>query len=82
MSSSDRATTVKLSKTLYHYCNDTNKIQLIRVANSDYPNLEKIVFPQQRILFEATPEAQLKIYNSQSGKPKLEKTVFCRNLKV
>ena len=45
-------------------------------------NLEKIVFPQQRILFEAMSEAQLEIYNSLSEDLRIAKIIPCRNLEV
>ena len=82
MPTSDRSTTVKLSKTLCYYFNPTAQIQLIRVTNGHHFNLEKIVFPQQRILFEAMPEAQLEIYNSQSRKPKIAKIIPCQILRA
>ena len=45
-------------------------------------SLEKIVFPQQRILFEAMPEAQLEIYNSCSEKLEITQVISCENLKI
>ena len=44
--------------------------------------LEKIVFPQQRILFEAMSEAQLEIYNSRSPKLRIAKIIPCRDLEI
>ncbi|WP_041620448.1 DUF1830 domain-containing protein [Stanieria cyanosphaera] len=83
---------------LCYYINPTNKIQLIRVIKDRHLNqrsdaaaqmnsvvisdFEKIIFPQQRILFEAMPEAQLEIYYSQGKNPKIAQTIPCQNLKV
>ncbi len=79
---SDRIATARLSTMLCYYINSTNKIQLIRVIKDRCLSLEKIVFPQQRILFEAMPEGQLEIYYSQGKNPKIAQTIPCQNLKV
>ena len=60
MSQSDRVITAKLANMLYYYVNNTKRNQLIRVTNERKITLEKIVFPQQRILFEAMPEVSYK----------------------
>ncbi len=48
--------------TLCCYINRTNKIQIGRIANIDQWYFEKVIFPQQRLLFDAPPEAELEIY--------------------
>ena len=67
---------------LCYYANTTDRIQLIRVVKDRCLNLEKIVFPQQRILFEAMSESQLEIYNSQSPKLRIAKIIPCRDLEI
>ena len=44
------------------YINRTNKIQIGRIANIDQWYFEKVIFPQQRLLFDAPPEAELEIH--------------------
>ena len=74
--------TQQTSKTLCYYFNSTNKIQLIRLWDGRNYSLEKIVFPFQRILFEAKPEGILEVHTKQKGKQLLESTFACSNLKV
>jgi hypothetical protein len=57
-------------------------MQLIRVTDSRNLNLEKIVFPQQRILFETRYEGRLEIYTSQAGMARLAQIIPCQNLQV
>lgn len=64
------------------YTNNTQKIQLMRVTNNQNINLEKIVFPQERTLFEATTEGQLEIYTSQVEKRKSAQIIPCQKLQV
>lgn len=44
------------------YTNCTNKIQIIRIVNIEQWYFEKVIFPQQRLLFNAPAEAELEIY--------------------
>ena len=67
-------------KRLYCYFNSTDKIQLIRVKNSHRQKLEKVVFPQQRFLFEAIPNANLEVYIERERKEFLQATIFCNEL--
>ncbi len=75
-------TTKSISKMLCYYTNSTRKMQIIRVTNSGKSDLEKIVFPRQRILFEAIPEAQLEIYTSLAGEQKIAQIIPCQKLQV
>ena len=74
------ATTQPTAKTLCCYTNPTRKIQLIKVTNGKHQSLEKIIFPQQKILFEAIPEEQLAVYSEQQGEQMLVEIVSCQNL--
>ena len=83
MSSNWQTTTVRpISKILCYYTNTTCKMQLIRVNQSLNLNSEKIVFPQQRIFFEATPQGQLEIYTTSKTHPRLVQIIPCQNLEV
>lgn len=48
------------------YVNTTNKIQIIRTINTS-PRLEKVVFPGQRLIFEANSDASLEVYSSEDS---------------
>ncbi len=50
------------SFTLCCYINRTDKIQVGRITNIDQWYFEKVIFPQQRLLFDAPPEAELEIH--------------------
>ncbi|MDJ0531718.1 MAG: DUF1830 domain-containing protein [Xenococcaceae cyanobacterium MO_207.B15] len=76
------ATTEPISEMLCYYTNSTSKMQLIRVTKSQNLDLEKIVFPQQRLLFEAIPEGQLEIYSDRAGKQSLVEVISCQSLQV
>jgi hypothetical protein len=78
--------TQQTSRMLCYYFNSTSKIQLVRIWNSkkysgEY-SWEKIIFPQQRILFEAKPEEILEVHTKSEGKPLLESIFSCCNLKI
>ncbi|MEM9274510.1 MAG: DUF1830 domain-containing protein [Cyanobacteria bacterium P01_F01_bin.143] len=49
------------------YTNLTNKIQIIRIVNIEQWYFEKVIFPQQRLLFNAPAEAELEIYANDSS---------------
>lgn len=68
------------SKMLCNYTNSTHKMQLIRVLDNHNCHYEKVIFPQQRILFEAILEGRLEVYIEQEGKPMLQEIFSCHNL--
>jgi len=70
------------STILCYYFNPSNKIQLIRVWNLNSYSLEKILFPQQRILFEAMPGGMLEVHTKQQDRQILEEVFSCLNLQV
>jgi len=74
--------TQQILKTLCYYFNSTNKMQLIRLWDGEMYSLEKIIFPQQRILFEAKPEEILEVHTKQEGEQILESIFACNSLKV
>ena len=76
--------TESIEKILCYYTNSSHRIQRIRIHNgtSRDLNLEKIVFPQQRILFEALSQGQVEIYLSQADKPSCINIIPCLDLKV
>ncbi len=55
------------NRILCYYKNLTKQMQMIRITNIPNWNFEKVVFPQQRLMFEAYPEANLKVYREVMG---------------
>ncbi len=51
------------SLTLCYYINNTTETQIIRVISESVCHFERIVFPQERVLFEALAESFLDIYS-------------------
>lgn len=70
------------SKNLCYYGNFTSEIQIARVKNIPNLNFERVVFPGDRLLFEAVPEAQLEVYISKTGREILLKKISCDRLWV
>ncbi len=71
-----------ISKILCYYTNSSPKMQLIRVTQSLNLNSEKIVFPQERVLFEAIAQGQLEVYNTSVSDSKCVQKISCQNLEV
>lgn len=64
------------------YVNSTSQIQIGRIA--DVPNwyFERVVFPGQRLLFEAPAEAHLEIHTGAIASAILTDTLPCSKLRV
>jgi hypothetical protein len=68
---------------LCYYTNNTEFIQKVKINCADQFIFEKIVFPHQRILFEAPAYATLEIYaNNMTGKGILCEEIPCCNLQI
>lgn len=67
---------------LCYYANFSESIQIVRLANIRNFNFEKIVFPRERLLFEAAPDAELEIYTSTAGRESLLEKFSCDRLRV
>jgi hypothetical protein len=69
---------------LCYYVDTTRLIQVVQLANSPGKNFEKVMFPGQRLLFEAAAEAQLKIQTGLglAGSHVLKDEIFCYSLRV
>jgi Domain of unknown function (DUF1830) len=72
----------KLSYLLCCYVNSTSSIQIARISNIDNWYLERVVFPGQRLLFDAPVEAQLEIYSGAIANSILVERILCQNLQV
>jgi hypothetical protein len=66
---------------LCYYENATNQVQLARIANVPNWLYERMVFPGQRLLFEALPDAQLEVHVCTGNMTLLER-IPCPRLRV
>lgn len=64
------------------YVNATSKLQIVRISNSPHQYLERTVFPGQRLLFEALPQAQLEVHTNDIASAVLADTIPCHRLRV
>ena len=64
------------------YANVTNQIQIIRITNIANWYFERVVFPQQRLLFEALPNALLEIHTSETATAILMDKIKCEFLQI
>lgn len=64
------------------YVNNTSTMQIARIVNIASWYFERTVFPGERLLFEALPEAELEIWKStETGVVELDRTL-CDRLRV
>jgi hypothetical protein len=64
------------------YINDTHKIKITRITNISNWYVERVVFPGEKLLFEALPEAQLEIYVTNFSTVALVEITTCDRLAV
>jgi hypothetical protein len=64
------------------YVNATSKIQVARVTNVPDWYFERVVFPGQRLMFEAVPTALLEIHTGMMASSILSDTIPCDRLAV
>ena len=64
------------------YANVTNQIQMVRLTNTANFDLERIIFPGQRLMFESLLNAQLEIYKLTTSTPILLDKITCKWLRV
>lgn len=69
-------------KILCCYVNATSKIQIARVSNVPNWYFERVVFPGQRLVFEAFPEALLEIHTGMMASAILSDKIPCGRLRV
>lgn len=66
--------------TLCCYVNATSKIQIARITNVPDWYFERVVFPGQRLMFEALPSALLEIHTGMMASSILSDTIPCQRL--
>ena len=64
------------------YVNATSRIQIARITNIPNWYFERVVFPGQRLVFEAIPQALLEIHSGMMASAILSDTIPCDRLRV
>lgn len=64
------------------YVNVTSNIQVARITNIPNWYFERVVFPGQRLMFEALPEAALEIHTGMMASAILSDTISCQTICV
>lgn len=67
---------------LCFYKNTTDKIQIAKISGFKHCYLEQVVFPAEKILFNAFPEAELEIYTGSMISGALIEKIRCSRLQV
>jgi hypothetical protein len=62
------------------YVNATSKIQIVRISNVPNWYFERVVFPGQRLVFEATPQSLLEIHTGMMASSILSDKIPCDRL--
>jgi hypothetical protein len=62
------------------YVNASSHIQVVRITNIPNWYFERVVFPGQRLVFEALPQAQLEIHTGMMASSILSDTIPCERL--
>jgi hypothetical protein len=65
-----------------YYKNTTSQIQTVRISNIPNWYFERVVFPGERLLFEASPEAELEIHTGTLVGKTLADKILCCDLQV
>jgi hypothetical protein len=64
------------------YINASSRIQVARLSHLSEGDWEHILFPGQRFMFDAPPEAMLKIYKSAALSATSPEHILCQTLQV
>lgn len=64
------------------YVNTTSQIQIARISNITNWYFERVIFPGQRLIFEAPPEAQLEIHTGKVSSAILSDNLSCIDLQI
>ena len=69
-----------LDTVLCCYINNASKIQVVRITNIQNWYFERVVFPGQKLMFEASIKGQLEVHSGSMASSILEDTVPCSRL--
>jgi hypothetical protein len=64
------------------YINSTSSIQIARITNVPNWYFERVVFPGQRLLFEAVSQAVLEIHTGMMASSILSDSILCQTLSI
>jgi len=67
---------------LCYYANATHLVQVVRIANIPNWYMERVIFPGQRLMFEAPAEAVLEIHTGMVATAILSDKIPCYVLRV
>lgn len=67
---------------LCFYTNATSLMQIIRLSNISSKHLERVVFPGERLFFEAVPNAKLEIHTGMMEGEMSSDRINCNCLRV
>ncbi|MGV2831932.1 DUF1830 domain-containing protein [Myxosarcina sp. GI1(2024)] len=62
------------------YVNTTSQIQVAKIQEN--PQFEKIIFPYEKLLFDAPEGSELKIFIETAGKTSLFASIPCQKLQT
>lgn len=64
------------------YVNATAHIEVVRIKNIPHWHFERVVFPGQRLIFEAPALAKLEIHTGMSISSIISETIDCQKLQL
>ena len=79
---SDRLSYKGNNQILCYYANVTNLVQVVRIGNIPNWYFERVMFPGQRLMFEAAAEAVLEIHTGTVASAILSDKIPCYVLRV
>lgn len=79
---SDQLSSKGNNQILCYYANVTNLVQVVRIGNIPNWYFEKVMFPGQRLMFEAAAEAVLEVHTGAVASAILSDKIPCYVLRV
>lgn len=64
------------------YANTTRSLQVIRIVDKKDRGFERVIFPGERLFFEAPSDAQLEVLSTYRGQAVKVETLPCLKLQV
>jgi hypothetical protein len=69
-------------KIICYYFNASSELQILKLKNSPQLHYERVVFPPERLLFEALPNSFLEVHRNTFTGTDLVDKVRCQSLQV
>ena len=79
---SDQLSSKSNNQILCYYANVTNLVQVVRIGNIPNWYFERVMFPGQRLMFEAAAEAVLEVHTGAVASAILSDKIPCYVLRV